>query len=52
MTLNKKVRDTIQGYLFILPNLVGFLVFTFFSVVFYFVISFTNWDMLKGFKDL
>lgn len=48
----KKVRNTIEGYLFIFPNLLGFLVFTLFSVVFSAVISFTNWDMITGFSEM
>jgi multiple sugar transport system permease protein len=53
MVINRrKRRNTIEGYLFILPNLIGFLVFTLFSVVFSAVISFTNWDMITGFRDI
>lgn len=48
----RKLRNTIAGYLFILPNLIGFTVFTLFSVVFSAVISFTNWDMITGFADI
>lgn len=53
MAINrKKLKNTVEGYLFILPNLVGFLVFTLFSVVFSAVISFTNWDMITGFDEI
>lgn len=52
MKNRKKIKNTIEGYLFILPNLLGFLVFTLFSVVFSAVISFTNWDMITGFGEL
>lgn len=44
----RKVRQAVEGYLFILPNLAGFVVFTLFSTLFSFVVSFTNWDMVTG----
>lgn len=44
----RKVTQAIEGYLFILPNLVGFIAFTFFSTIFSFVVAFTNWDMVTG----
>jgi multiple sugar transport system permease protein len=49
-SFNKK--DAIAGYLFILPNLVGFLVFTLISVVFSLTISFTNWDMMSSLSEV
>lgn len=40
-------EETISGYLFILPNLIGFLVFTVFPILFAFYIAFTNWDLSR-----
>ena len=40
-------EETISGYLFILPNLLGFLVFTIFPILFAVYISFTEWDLSK-----
>lgn len=37
-------RNRMTAYLFLLPNFLGFLVFTFIPVIFAFVLSFTNWD--------
>ena len=37
-------RNRRMAYLFLLPNFLGFLVFTFIPVIFAFVLSFTNWD--------
>lgn len=47
-----KVRRTIEGYLFILPNLIGFAVFTFFSIGFSLVVSFTDWSMISGLGNM
>lgn len=49
--LSMKAKDNIAGYLFIAPSLIGFLVFTLFGVVFSIVISFTDWSLLKDFKE-
>ena len=38
------LRNRRNAYLFLLPNFLGFLVFTFIPVVFAFVLSFTNWQ--------
>ncbi|MDD6882469.1 MAG: sugar ABC transporter permease [Eubacteriales bacterium] len=37
-----------KGFLFVLPNLVGFTIFTIIPVIFAFGISFTKWDFYKG----
>ena len=38
------------GYLFILPNLIGFLIFTFLPVIAALLLSFTEWDLLRPVK--
>ncbi|MDI4646802.1 carbohydrate ABC transporter permease [Cohnella hashimotonis] len=52
LRLKYRTKETIAGYLFILPNIVGFGVFTLFSVLFSLVISFTDWDMMSSWHDL
>ena len=39
-------REAIAAYLFLLPNLAGFLVFTLVPVAFSLILSFVSWDML------
>jgi multiple sugar transport system permease protein len=43
----RQLRETRVGYLFILPNLIGFLVFTLFPVGFSFVLSFMHWNLTE-----
>jgi multiple sugar transport system permease protein len=40
-------RETIAGYLFLLPNIVGFIIFTALAVVASAAISLTTWDLLS-----
>lgn len=40
-------RETLTAYGFLLPNLIGFLVFTLLPVVAALLISFTSWDLLR-----
>ena len=41
-------REITAAYGFLLPNLLGFAVFTFFPVIAALVISFTDWDLLQA----
>ncbi len=50
--LKKKTREAITGYLFILPNLINLVCIISFTVIFSLVISFTDWDMIKGFEGI
>lgn len=43
-----KKYENITGFLMIGPNLLGFLVFTLFGIVFSFYMAFTNWNLMKG----
>lgn len=45
-----KAMENFWGYLFILPNLIGFFVFTLFGIVFSLTMSFTDWNLLRGFE--
>lgn len=40
------------GYIFILPNLIGFFIFTLFGIIFSLAMSFTDWNLLKGLSDI
>lgn len=44
--LSMAQREAITGWLFILPILIGFLVFVIFSIVYSLIISLTKWDLL------
>lgn len=48
----KRWRKNITGYLFIAPNLLGFIFLTLAPVVFSLLISFTDWNLFKGFKGM
>jgi len=43
-----KRMDNFWGFVFIVPNLVGFLVFTFGGIIFSLSMSLTNWNLLRG----
>ncbi|MEW6356087.1 MAG: sugar ABC transporter permease [Planctomycetota bacterium] len=49
----KETRSLATGLAFIMPNILGFLVFTLFPLVFSLVMAFTNWDIRlhNMFKD-
>lgn len=48
MKLSRQIKTDIAGYLFILPNILGVLLFTFFPIIISLIISFTDWDFTKG----
>lgn len=48
--LSLKARDNIAGYLFLLPNILGFIMFSLIPVVTAFVLAFTNWDGMQKTK--
>lgn len=48
----RRRRENLVGYLFIAPNLIGFLVFTVFGVCFSLYMSFTDWSLIKQFKNI
>lgn len=45
-------KENMAGYLFILPNLLGFAVFILLPLVFSLVLVFTDWNYLKGLEGL
>lgn len=53
MKMNRqKLAETLAGYLFILPNFAGVLVFVLFPLAVSLVMVFTDWDYLKGFAGM
>ena len=55
--MNKQLKRenllrSITGLSFILPSLIGFLVFTFVPVVISFFLSFCDWNFMKGFEGI
>ncbi|WMJ89977.1 carbohydrate ABC transporter permease [Anaerocolumna sp. MB42-C2] len=51
MKLSRQTKKDMAGYVFILPNLIGVLLFTFIPIVYSLIISFTDWDFTKGFGN-
>lgn len=41
-------QETITGWLFVLPVLIGFSIFTFWAIIYSFIISLTSWDLLTA----
>ncbi len=52
VALSRQLKTDIAGYSFIAPNLIGFLAFTLFPVLFSLIISFTDWDYTQGFAAM
>jgi multiple sugar transport system permease protein len=46
-TRHWKVREALWGYLFLLPNILGFLAFNIFPLLFAIGMSFTRWDLIS-----
>jgi len=46
--LKSSTKEAVAGYLFLLPNLLGFLVFTLVPVALSLALSLVNWDMLSA----
>ncbi|WNQ09034.1 sugar ABC transporter permease [Paenibacillus aurantius] len=47
-----KLHENLAGYLFILPNLAGYLVFVLVPILFSLYLVFLDWDYLKGFSGM
>jgi len=52
LALSNKGSENFWGYMFILPNLIGFCVFTLFGIVFSLIMAFTDWNLLKGIEEV
>jgi multiple sugar transport system permease protein len=46
----ERKSDTLTAYLFILPTLIGFVFFMAYPIVYSIFLSFTKWNMMKGFS--
>ena len=51
LKLSKQLKIDLVGYSFILPNIIGVMLFTLFPMVFSLIISLTDWDYTKGFGN-
>ena len=49
--LSKQMKIDLVGYSFILPNIIGVLMFTLFPMFFSLIISLTDWDYTQGFDN-
>lgn len=45
-------NENLIGYLFITPSLIGFIFFSLFPLILTFILSFSEWDMVSGFKNI
>jgi len=45
--VNEKNKESLTGYLFVLPQVIGVIVFAFLPMTFLFVISFAKWDYIS-----
>ncbi len=48
LKLSRQLKTDLTGYTFILPNILGMVIFTLFPLLFSLFISFTDWDFTKG----
>jgi multiple sugar transport system permease protein len=49
---NTKFRENLAGYLFILPNLSGYILFILLPIIFSLYLVFNDWEYLKGFAGI
>lgn len=49
-TLNNSQREAISGYMYVMPAIIGFIAFCAIPIVFSFIISLTDWNVLKAAK--
>ncbi|MDF2923290.1 MAG: sugar transporter permease [Paenibacillaceae bacterium] len=52
MNWTHRSKENMAGYLFILPNLLGFAVFILLPLIFSLILVFTDWNYLKGLEGL
>jgi multiple sugar transport system permease protein len=44
--LSRKAKENITGFIFILPSMIGFIIFTLIALIFTIIVSMTKWDMM------
>lgn len=49
---NARFREHVAGYLFILPNFAGYLIFVLLPILFSLYLVFVDWEYLKGFAGI
>ncbi|WP_238392276.1 carbohydrate ABC transporter permease [Paenibacillus antri] len=49
---NQKRKEALTGWLFLLPELIGMLLFNAFALVFSLYLSFTEWDLISGLSGI
>lgn len=49
--MNRK-KETLYGYLFLLPSLAGFTIFLLIPILFSVYLAFTDWDVISGFNNI
>lgn len=49
---NRNFRENLAGYLFVLPNLAGYLLFILLPILFSLYLVFVDWEYLKGFAGI
>lgn len=52
MVSKRNIKKYLTGYMFILPNLLGFLIFVLLPVVFSFLLSFCEWNLFSGISGI
>lgn len=50
--ISKKMRENLRGYLFIGPNLIGYVIFVLLPVLFSLYLTFTEWNLLSGLEGI
>lgn len=45
-------KEALTGYAFLLPSLLGYVVFLLFPIVFSLVLAFSEWDLVSGLKEI
>jgi multiple sugar transport system permease protein len=50
--INSKRYETVSGILFVLPQMLGIIIFSLIPIVFSLYLSFTKWDFISGFDNI
>ena len=46
-----RLSENLSGFTLIAPNLIGFLVFTLFGIIFSLTMAFTDWNLIRGYEN-
>jgi multiple sugar transport system permease protein len=50
--MSEKRKMNIIGYMFLLPSLIGFLIFKLYPILFSLFLAFCEWDLISGFSNI